>query len=105
MFQWLQPAAEPVLKGFEQREVVFAANQPQYNPLRALVGVVEIADVPAKVVWSRWTLTPEQRADLVMGGDIFLELTTFGRPLQPIRMAVGDGDMPANVLALFQQGG
>jgi hypothetical protein len=42
-------------------------------------------------VMSRWTLTDLERQLVVEGADIFLELLTFGEPLQPIRMAVSDG--------------
>ncbi len=39
---------------------------------------------------SRWSPTPKQREAIAAGADIFLELMTFGTPLQPILMFVGE---------------
>lgn len=85
MFEYLKPKDGPVFDGLEAQEVVYAADQPQYIPLRTLVS----AGSERKVI-SRWTLTPEQRAAIAAGADIFLELWTFGGPLHPIRMMVSD---------------
>lgn len=83
-FDYLQPADAPVVDGLERHEMVFAKNQPEYNPLRALV-----SKTPDRRVMSRWTLTPEQRWAVFEGADIYLQLMTFGQPLQPIMVAVG----------------
>lgn len=85
MFDYLEPANRPVVEGLEAHEVIYAKNQPEYNPLRTL-----LSNTQERRVLSRWTLTPEQRRDVLNGADIFLELMTFGRPLQPIRLAIGD---------------
>jgi hypothetical protein len=85
MFQYLSPKDGPVVEGLETKEVVYAAKQPEYIPLRTLR-----SKAPEASVFSRWTLTPEQRKAVAEGADIYLELLTFG-PLQPIRMAIGDG--------------
>jgi hypothetical protein len=89
MFEFLQPADRPVIDGLEHCEVVYAKNQPQYNPLR----VIRSND-SQRAVLSRWTLTPDQRRAVAEGADIFLELLTFGQPLSPIRIAVSDGPNP-----------
>jgi hypothetical protein len=86
MLNYLSPRDGPVVDGLEDREVVFAKDQPQYIPLRALV-----LKGPERRVLTRWSLTDEQRKAIAEGADIFLELCTFGEPLQPIRMAVGNG--------------
>lgn len=86
MFQYLQPKNGPVINGMEEQEVVYAKDQPEYIPLRTLV-----SKGPERSVFSRWTLTPEQRKAVAEGADIFLELLTYGGPLQPIRMAIGEG--------------
>jgi hypothetical protein len=75
-----------VFYGLEQQEVVYAKNQPEYVPLRTLT-----SSGPERKVISRWTLTPEQRKAVAEGADIYLQLLTFGAPLQPIVMAVGEG--------------
>lgn len=90
MLSFLSPADHPVIEELEKNEIVFAKNQPEYNPLRVLRG-----QPPECPVLSRWTLTNEQRLAIAQGADIYLELLTFtnenGVPgrLQPIRIAVG----------------
>jgi hypothetical protein len=87
MFEYLQPRNGPVVEGMESQEVVYAKNQPEYIPLRTLRNSRD-SYVP---VVSRWSPTPEQRKLIADGADIFLELSTFGGPLSPIRMGIGDG--------------
>jgi hypothetical protein len=89
MFEYLSPADRPVINALEAHEVVYAKDQPEYIPLRTLRG-----NTPEVPVLSRWTLTPEQRKAVADGADIFLQLLTFGNPLQPIVMAVSDKPNP-----------
>lgn len=86
MIDYLSPKDGPVFAGLEHKEVVYAKDQPEYIPLRTLVSAG-----PDRKVLSRWTLTDKQRLAVVKGADIFLELSTFGRPLQPIRLMISDG--------------
>lgn len=86
MFEYLTPKNGPVFDGLEQKEIVYAKSQPEYVPLRTLV-----SSGPNCRVISRWTLTDEQRKAVAEGADIYLQLYTFGEPLQPIMMAVSDG--------------
>lgn len=86
MFSYLFPRDGAVIDGNEAYEVVYAKNQPQYLPLRALVSTGQ-----EKQVLSRWTLTDEKRKAIANGADIYLTLWTFGAPLHPISMAIGDG--------------
>jgi hypothetical protein len=95
-FDFLQPADGPVVEGMEEVEVVYAANQPPYRPLRTLP-----SNGPERKVLSRWTLTDEQRAQVLRGADVFLELMTFGTPLQPIRMGIGYKPNPAYIMNLM----
>ena len=88
MLDYLQPRDGPVVDGLASHEVVYAKDQPEYNPLRTLR-----SDGPMGRVISRWTLTPEQRKAVAEGADVFLELSTFHKPLQPIRIAVSDGNL------------
>src|ERR1700733_12606155 len=111
MFEYLSPKDGPVIDGLESREIVYAKDQPEYIPLRTLRNS---NDEMCGVV-SRWALTPEQRKLVANGADIFLELSTFRQPLQPIRMAIGDGkvecpmdrvfslDLPEDIVAKHQQ--
>src|SRR2546428_3992139 len=86
MIDYLSPSEGPVFPGLEQKEVTYAKDQPQYNPLRTLV-----SEGPERRVISRWTLTDTQRKAIADGADIFLGLLTFGQPLQPIIMMISDG--------------
>jgi hypothetical protein len=86
MYDYLSPKDGPIFEGLEHREIVYAKDQPEYIPLRTLVSIG-----PDRKVLSRWSLTSKQREAVANGADIFLELSTFGKPLQPIRMMIGDG--------------
>lgn len=97
MFDYLSPTTSPVIDGMESREIVYAKNQPEYIPLRTLRNT---SDDMCGVV-SRWALTPQQRKLVAEGADIFLELSTFGQPLQPIRMAIGDGKIDCSTDRIF----
>lgn len=80
---YLQVAPRPVVAGLEEFEVVYAKDQPEYNPLR----VLRSTDMDQACL-SRWTFTPEQRQAIANGADLFLEQLTFGARLQPVRLGV-----------------
>lgn len=82
MFDIIYPADNPVVAGLEKHEIVWGG--PAYNPLRTIT-----SNNAERKVLSRWSPTPEQRAAIAGGADLYLELMTFGNPLQPIRLAVG----------------
>lgn len=86
MFSYLKPKDGPVIEGLEEKEIVYAKDQHPYIPLRTLVG-----NSRDRRVLSRWEPTPEQRKAIADGADIYLQLLTFGQPLQPILMLVSDG--------------
>lgn len=65
-------------------EVVYAKDQPQYLPLPALLSMMSDGQMV-----TRWTLSPEERAAIAGGADVFLTVLTFGRPLQPVLLEVG----------------
>jgi hypothetical protein len=79
----------PVIPGHEEiPEHVFAADQPEYLPLPAV-----IVPGPNGEVITRWKMTDEEKELLAKGGDIYLSLWTFGKPLQPILLRVATADM------------
>jgi len=80
----------PVVSGYEELEVTFAKDQPEYLPLPALVR----SDTPDLPVTSRWRLTEAEREKVAHGADIVLTLLTFGDPLQPITLEVLDQHEP-----------
>lgn len=96
MYDFLQPRDGAVVDGLEDREVTYAEEQPQYTPLRTLRSIG-----PEHRVISRWTLTDEQRKAVADGADLFLELLTFGDPLQPIRIAVSDGKLDTGWVKVY----
>jgi hypothetical protein len=63
------------------QEVVFAKDQDEY------------LDLPASVsgdglVTTRWALTDQERLKIYQGGSLYLQVLTFGKPLQPVRLSV-----------------
>lgn len=62
---------------FDGSNVVFAEDQPEYEPL------------PAKkdsdgTITTCWELTPEEREIIANGGNLWLRILTFNKPLQPV---------------------
>lgn len=89
MFSFMQPAAAPVIETLEAFEVVFGSGQSEYNPLRTIA-----SHTKERAVLSRWCLTTAQREAIANGADVYLEMYTFGEPLQPVRLAVGQDVAP-----------
>lgn len=65
------------------RPIVFAADQPQYRPLPALI-------YPEGVVRTEWRLTEEERQRIAAGENLRLWVWTFGQALQPVALEVTD---------------
>lgn len=61
--------------------VVFAKDQPQYDPLPAYVD-------GAGLVMTEWEFSAEDLATIVNGGRVRLWISTFRRSLQPIAIEV-----------------
>jgi hypothetical protein len=61
--------------------IVFARDQPQYDPLPAAVD-------SSGLVMTEWELTAEDLARVLAGGRIRLWVWTFCRPLQPLALEV-----------------
>lgn len=68
------------------RHVVYAADQPEYMPLPAWCR-------PDGEVVTRWRLTWRERVAALFGRDLYVEVLTFGRPLQPIFMAFSEREV------------
>jgi hypothetical protein len=77
----MQPTTPVLAEEFQDKEVVYAKDQPEYNPLPTLRN-------QDGVVLSRWKLTEAERKAVAEGADILLSLHTFNQPLQPILMEV-----------------
>lgn len=63
------------------RVVIFAKDQPEYDPLPAAIDA-------AGVVMTEWALSAEDLATIVNGGRIRLWIYTSNRHLQPIALEV-----------------
>jgi hypothetical protein len=83
MFDYLMASIGPVVEGLEDFEKIYALEQAEYIPLRTLPGENGLSAI------TRWEPTKEQREAIANGADIFLEVFHFGRPLAPVRMAIG----------------
>ncbi len=75
--------ASPVLPGYNVAETVFAENQPEYMRLPAVKLVA-----PDHQVLTRWELSDEDRKKIAEGADVYLWVSTFGQPLQPVAVEV-----------------
>lgn len=62
-------------------EIVYAKDQPEYIPL-------PVVKERNGTVTSRWKLTWKERLSVLFGGSIYLQIATFNRPLQPVRLSV-----------------
>lgn len=67
-------------------EITIAEDQEQYMPIT--VAPVTFSDGAFGIV-SRWTFTPEERARIAAGEDLYVTLMTFRQPMQPISLDVG----------------
>ena len=65
---------------YNYKAVIFAKDQPEYNPL--------VANFDGRTVETKWQLSWKERIKILLTGNIYLSLLTFGQPLQPIRMSV-----------------
>ncbi len=75
------PVSNELLANDEARHIVFAKDQPQYQPLPALIFT------DGKVL-TEWQPTEDERARIAAGENIRLWVWTFNQPLQPVRLEV-----------------
>lgn len=66
---------------FPGHNVVFAKDQPEYQPLPAL-------RLPDGEVITCWQLSAEELEQIAITGKIYLKQLTFNQPLQPVLMLV-----------------
>ena len=69
---------------FEGANVVYGANQPEYQPLSAeRVGKPETGQIN-----TCWELSPDELKRVKKTGKIWVSVLTFGQPLQPLLVSV-----------------
>lgn len=63
---------------FPEQNVVFAKDQPEYQPLPAFRNSGGMGEVI-----SCWQLTPRERLRMLFTGKLWVSLAMFGKPLTP----------------------
>lgn len=67
----------PVIPGREDGEIGVAKDQPEYRTLPSL-------PVDENTFLTRWELTPKERQRIQAGGSLYLYISHFGNPIQPL---------------------
>jgi len=78
----------PMRRDLKQYETVIAKDQPEYNPLPSMIAL-------DGTVTTRWYLSFTERIKVLLFGDVYLQIMTFNKPLQPIKLSV-DQPNPAD---------
>jgi len=71
-------AVTPIAPGLDLPVTVFAKDQPEYLQLPAFVS--------GDVVITRWQLSWMERWRIFFAGSLWLNVLTFGKALQPVRL-------------------
>jgi hypothetical protein len=77
------PVAVSPSRPVEGQHVVYAADQPEYQPL-------PVWRKPQGEVVSRWRLTWRERLAALLGRPLYVEVLTYGSPLQPIYLTFSE---------------
>lgn len=86
---------------FKHQNIVFAKDQPEYQPLPALR-----IDSPYGEVVSCWKLSLKERIKVVFTGRVWLSLMSFNKPLTPSYLAVNRKEvysLPIDDMSLIQK--
>jgi hypothetical protein len=78
----VKPQAPVLPKLWGTPHIIFAADQPEYLQLPA----IRPTALGAARITTRWKLTWRERAQVLFGGNLWLQILTFGNPLQPVKM-------------------
>ena len=73
---------------FKDQNVIFAKDQPEYQPLPALR-----LNTPEGEVISCWRMSIKERIKVLFTGHIWLSLMSFNKPLTPSYMSVSRKDV------------
>jgi|SRR5436190_21079684 hypothetical protein len=76
----------PVIPGTDVDEVLYAADQPEYQPLPAF------KCLDGKVL-TRWEMTEAEKKLICEQGYIYLAVNTFNDPLQPVYLSARPPDL------------
>ncbi|PYS52437.1 MAG: hypothetical protein DMF68_01630 [Acidobacteria bacterium] len=70
----------PVIPVADHPEVIYAKDQPEYQPLPAVRNAEGI-------ILTRWELSESEKRQIVEQGYIYLMVMTFNNPLQPVLLS------------------
>jgi hypothetical protein len=70
----------PVIPESNAAEVVYAKDQPEYQPLPS----IRRSD---GAILTRWVLSEQEKRAVAEQGFIYLEVLTFNKPLQPLLLS------------------
>ena len=73
---------------FKHQNIVFAKDQPEYQPLPALK-----IDAPTGEVISCWRLTFKERLKVLVFGRVWMSLMSFNKPLTPSYLSIDRKDV------------
>lgn len=76
----------PVIPGMDVDEVVYAAEQPEYQPLPAF------KCLNGKIL-TRWEMSDQERKLVAEQGYVYLAVDTFNAPLQPVYVSARPPDV------------
>lgn len=71
--------SSPVIPNIDADEVVYAKDQPEYQPLPC----IRMAD---GTILTRWIMSDEEKQQVLEQGYVYLAVKTFNQPLQPLLM-------------------
>lgn len=74
---------------FEGKNITYAEDQPEYQPLPAHVSL-------DGTVTTRWKLSIWELIKVSFTGEIWLQVMTFTNPLQPVLISVDKPTLEAN---------
>jgi len=73
---------------FKEQNVVFAKDQPEYQPLPALR-----LDTPSGEVITCWGLSWKERLRVLFTGKVWVSLLSFNKPLTPSLLSTDKNDL------------
>lgn len=71
----------PIIPGVELQETVYARDQPEYQPL-------PVFKHDDGTTLSRWHMSWRERLMVLFRGDVYLWISTFNKPLQPVMLQI-----------------
>lgn len=75
----------PVVPSAGNDEIVYAKDQPEYQPLPCL-------RMEDGTILTRWSLDEDEKQKVLEQGYVYLSVSTFNQPLQPLLITVEPPD-------------